>query len=148
MPTITERRAEAERRSRYHFLADVLRDLETDLRRGLKHSPLIPEDWHEIATRAPVPAKRKVTLRLDADVEAFFRSHGPGHLTRINRVLRAFMLARQAQVLEGAETVDYAMTDAERLQDAIANPSAPGASEVRRAYLQKRLKELGVEPGE
>ena len=145
MPTITERKAEAARRQTYHFLADVLRDLETDLRRGLQHSPLIPEDWHTIARRAPVPAKVRVTLRLDADVEAFFRSFGPGHLTRMNAVLRAFMLARQAGVLQGAETVDYAMTEAERLRDAKANPFAPGAREVRNAYLAKRLKDLGVE---
>lgn len=145
MPTQTERRAEAERRRHYHWLADVLRDLETDLRRGLKHSPLIPEDWHEIARRAPAPVKRKVTLRLDADVEAFFRAFGPGHMTRINAVLRSFMLARQAELLPGAEQTDYAMTDAERVRDAITNPFAPGAREVRAEYLKARLKALGVE---
>lgn len=145
MPTMTERRADAERRRSYHWLADVMRDLELDLRRGLKHSALIPEDWHEIARRAPVPKKRQVTLRLDEDVEAFFRSFGPGHLTRINAVLRAFMLARQAEVLEGAEGRHYAMTDAERLRDAIDNPYTPGAREIRAEYLKSRMKALGVE---
>jgi hypothetical protein len=145
MPTQTERKHAAERRRNYHYLADVLRDLETDLRRGLKHSALIPEDWHEIARRAPIPRKERVTIRLDADVAAFFRALGPGHLTRMNAVLRTFMLARQADVLPGAEAVDYAMTDHERLRDAIDNPYHPGAREVRAEYMRKRLKELGAE---
>lgn len=145
MPTITELRAEAERRRNYHWLADVMRDLELDLRRGLKHSALIPEDWHEIARRAPAPKKRQVTLRMDTDVEAFFRSFGPGHLTRINAVLRAFMLARQGGVLEGAEGTEYAMTEAERLRDAMDNPFTPGAREIRAEYMKKRMKALGVE---
>ena len=33
--------------------------------------------------------KRAITLRLDEDVVAFFRSQGAGYQTRINRVLRA-----------------------------------------------------------
>ena len=36
MPTQTELKHAAERRRNYHYLADVLRDLETDLRRGMK----------------------------------------------------------------------------------------------------------------
>jgi uncharacterized protein (DUF4415 family) len=145
MPTQTELKHAAERRRNYHYLADVLRDLETDLRRGMQYSPAIPEDWHEIARRAPVPLKEKLTLRLDADVAAFFRTFGPGHLTRMNAVLRAFMLARQAEVVQGAEAVEYAMTDHERLRDAIDNPFTPGAREVRNAYLKKRMKALGAE---
>lgn len=92
-----------------------------------------------------MPVKEKLTLRLDADVAAFFRAFGPGHLTRMNAVLRAFMLARQADVVQGAEAVEYAMTDQERLRDAIDNPFTPGAQEVRNAYLKKRMRELGVE---
>jgi uncharacterized protein (DUF4415 family) len=145
MPTRTELNHAAERRRNYHYLADVLRDLETDLRRGMQYSPAIPEDWHEIARRAPVPQKVKLTLRLDTDVAAFFRAFGPGHLTRMNAVLRAFMLARQAEVVKGAEAVEYEMTDAERLRDAIDNPFTPGAREVRNAYLKKRMRELGAE---
>ncbi len=34
------------------------------------------------------PLKKSVTLRLDADIVAFFKKPGPGYQTRINRALR------------------------------------------------------------
>jgi uncharacterized protein (DUF4415 family) len=37
------------------------------------------------------PTKRPVTLRLDADVLAWFRKSGRGYQTRINRALRKVM---------------------------------------------------------
>ena len=39
----------------------------------------------------PVPRKEQITLRLDGDVLAWFRSHGPGYQTQINALLRAYM---------------------------------------------------------
>ena len=38
----------------------------------------------------PVPPKALVSLRVDADVLAWFRAQGPGYQTRMNAVLRAF----------------------------------------------------------
>lgn len=38
------------------------------------------------------PVKRKVSLRLDADVLAWFQRQGRGYQTRINRVLREAMM--------------------------------------------------------
>lgn len=38
------------------------------------------------------PVKRLKSLRLDADVLAFFEAQGPGYQTRINAVLRDFMV--------------------------------------------------------
>ena len=43
--------------------------------------------------------KKTVTMRMDEDVLEWFRSHGKGHLTRMNAVLRAYMLAHQGQEL-------------------------------------------------
>jgi uncharacterized protein (DUF4415 family) len=37
------------------------------------------------------PIKKAVTLRLDADVLAWFKKPGPGYQTRINRALRSVM---------------------------------------------------------
>src|SRR5579862_8640783 len=37
------------------------------------------------------PVKQSVTLRIDADVLAWLRSHGPGYQTRVNRLLRSVM---------------------------------------------------------
>jgi uncharacterized protein (DUF4415 family) len=39
--------------------------------------------------RPPVP-KASVSLRIDADVLAWFKAQGPGYQTRMNAVLRAF----------------------------------------------------------
>jgi uncharacterized protein (DUF4415 family) len=37
-----------------------------------------------------VPSKSSISLRVDQDVLAWFKAHGPGYQTRINAVLRAF----------------------------------------------------------
>jgi uncharacterized protein (DUF4415 family) len=41
------------------------------------------------------PIKKPVTLRLDADVIAWFKAQGRGYQTRINRSLRAVMLGEK-----------------------------------------------------
>jgi uncharacterized protein (DUF4415 family) len=41
------------------------------------------------------PIKKPVTLRLDADVIAWFKAQGRGYQTRINRALRAVMLGEK-----------------------------------------------------
>ena len=38
------------------------------------------------------PIKKPVTLRLDADIIAWFQRQGRGYQTRINRALRALMM--------------------------------------------------------
>lgn len=38
------------------------------------------------------PIKQSVTVRLDKDVIAWLKSHGPGYQTRINELLRRVML--------------------------------------------------------
>lgn len=101
-------RSEKDRLAAYHDLAETMRGLEADLRWGLTDSLRIPREWHEIAARPNVPGKRQVTIRLDEDVLAFFRAMGAGYLTRINAVLRTFMLARLAGVVTGPEGVRYA----------------------------------------
>ena len=41
------------------------------------------------------PIKKPVTLRLDADVIAWFKAQGRGYQTRINRALRQVMLGEK-----------------------------------------------------
>ena len=38
----------------------------------------------------PLPTKKSISLRVDADVLEWYKSQGPGYQTRINAVLRAF----------------------------------------------------------
>ncbi len=60
----------------------------------------IPELTPEMFARAIVkrglksePPKEQITLRIDSDVLAWFRSQGRGYQTRINALLRAYMEA-------------------------------------------------------
>ena len=52
-------------------------------------------------------SERGELTRLDEDVLKFFQAMGAGYLTRINAVLRCFMLARLAGVVKGAAEVDH-----------------------------------------
>ena len=47
------------------------------------------------ARRFYKPLKKRVTLRLDADVLAWFKKQGHGYQTRINRVLRGVMTEKR-----------------------------------------------------
>jgi uncharacterized protein (DUF4415 family) len=57
--------------------------------------PDAPEvlDWSgAVRGRFYKPVKKLKSLRIDADVLAFFEAQGPGYQTRINEVLRESML--------------------------------------------------------
>jgi uncharacterized protein (DUF4415 family) len=56
--------------------------------------PELPDDFWVQHPPVARENKRLVTLRLDADVLAFFRTRGEGYQTRINEVLRAYMAAQ------------------------------------------------------
>jgi len=51
-------------------------------------------DWSKARLVLP-PGKENVTLRIDRDVLAWFRSTGKGFHTRMNAVLRAYMDAHR-----------------------------------------------------
>lgn len=51
-------------------------------------------DWDNVKLVIP-PVKQAVSVRLDQDVIAFFKAQGPGYQTRMNAVLRSFMLAKK-----------------------------------------------------
>jgi len=61
-------------RTSEHPEADMRHIVRAIVRRGLR----------------PVPPKASVSLRVDADVLAWFKSQGRGYQTRMNAVLRAF----------------------------------------------------------
>ena len=53
-----------------------------------------PVDW--IAASPDFPSgKKMISLRVDADVLAFFQGEGKGYQTRMNAVLRSYMNARK-----------------------------------------------------
>ena len=55
--------------------------------------PLPPEKWAHAMRREEFfrPIKKLTSVRIDADVLAWLRSEGAGHLSRINEILRQHM---------------------------------------------------------
>lgn len=130
MPALTK--AERDRAIAYHELACTMRDLEADLRWGLNDSHRIPAEWRAMLIEPAVARKVKLTLRLDEDVARFFRAMGPGYLTRMNNVLRTFMLTRLAGVATGPEMVGYRPTAEEE------------ARSLRREVLDRAAAEMAA----
>lgn len=56
--------------------------------------PELEDDFFERA-ELRLPPKQAVTIRLDADVLAWFKEQGQGYQTRINQLLRKYMEAKQ-----------------------------------------------------
>lgn len=62
---------------------------------GAPRAESLGDDFWKSA-RVVLPAgKTSVHLRLDRDVVEWFKSHGKGHLTRMNAVLRAYVEAQK-----------------------------------------------------
>ena len=59
-----------------------------DLRASSGETPQIREEMIKDYYK---PLKKLVTLRLDADIVAWFKKQGPRYQTRINRALRKLM---------------------------------------------------------
>ena len=75
---------------------DALRDSDIDL---TDIPEVTPESFAKAIFRRGLqtdPGKEQITLRLDADVLAWFRSQGKGYQTQINALLRAYMTASRA----------------------------------------------------
>ena len=66
---------------------DRMRDADIDY----SDIPPLDKTFLKKATAAWPPVKRQVTIRLDADVLDWLKSHGRGSQTRINRILRVVM---------------------------------------------------------
>ena len=64
--------------------------------------PPLGDDFFTKATVAWPPAKRQLTIRLDADVLNWLRANGRGYQTRINRILRAAMESTPPRPLRSA----------------------------------------------
>ena len=52
------------------------------------------EFWRDAKVVMP-RAKKAISLRIDADVLAWFKAQGPGYLSRMNAVLRSFVNAKR-----------------------------------------------------
>ena len=66
---------------------DRMRDADIDY----SDIPALDRTFLKKATTAWPPAKKQLTIRLDADVLDWLKGHGKGYQTRINRILRVVM---------------------------------------------------------
>ncbi|MBC7739461.1 MAG: BrnA antitoxin family protein [Candidatus Saccharibacteria bacterium] len=96
--------------AQFYYMMDVMRRFEWDMHNRIEQSGRIPSEWHDIAKERPDRVKRQVNIGLDEDVLKFFKSLGMGYGGRINLILKSFMHARLAGVLEGAETLNHFKT--------------------------------------
>ena len=89
---IEARRARGESRSDW-AAAEAMPQAEVERLAAEEDGPR-PEGWEDSVMIGLPPRKEAVHIRLDADVLAWFRGHGPGYQTRINAVLRRFVAAK------------------------------------------------------
>jgi uncharacterized protein (DUF4415 family) len=60
--------------------------------------PPLPDEFYQNATLRIPAKKQKISIRLDADILAWFKSQGKGYQTHINAVLRIYMDGRNTGV--------------------------------------------------
>jgi uncharacterized protein (DUF4415 family) len=91
------KRASTSRKSRTN-LARLRKRVDSSIVRDSDAPEWTPELFAKaVARRAlkPVPKKTLLSLRVDSDVIAWFRSQGPGYQSRMNALLRAYMEAHK-----------------------------------------------------
>ncbi len=57
----------------------------------------MPADWPERAIAVMPGPKQLLSLRLDSDVVQWFRDQGPGYQTRMNAVLKSFVMQQTSR---------------------------------------------------
>ena len=81
--------------------AERLAELEARSDEDIDYSdiPEMDETFFQTARLVLPPGfpKQPISLRVDDDVLTWFKSQGKGHLSRMNAVLRAYMLASQVR---------------------------------------------------
>ncbi|MDP3897412.1 MAG: BrnA antitoxin family protein [Mesorhizobium sp.] len=68
-------------------------EIEANMRDDPDWAELMNIDWSNAKIVIPVP-KDAISIRLDNDVLDFFKATGKGYQTRINAVLRHYMLEK------------------------------------------------------
>lgn len=69
-------------------------DAMTDEEIDYSEIPELDEEWFDNAVWG-IPTKEIMTIRIDRDVLAWFKSSGPRYQTRINALLRAYVDAQK-----------------------------------------------------
>lgn len=79
-----------------------------EIERAVEDDPdqeLLGPEWFKVATLVdPSADKQRITIRLDKDIIDYFKEQGSGYQSRINKVLRAYVLTRKLRDLMSEET--------------------------------------------
>ena len=87
------KRTKAQERALSNMIHD-LDEMDRDMALLKKTMRLVPIGWGKATRQAScAPQKKKMTIRLEADVLDWYRRLGLGYQKRINQVLRAYMHA-------------------------------------------------------
>lgn len=78
---------------RYRFIPAGDEDIDRAIAADPDAAPVDAAFWDNAKMVMPA-AKQAISIRLDADVLAYFKNDGPGYQSRINAVLRSFMEAK------------------------------------------------------
>ncbi len=79
------------------YSLDDLRHLPDRTRADAPIRPVPQGFWKRARVVFPSgPSKTPVNLRIDSDVLAWFKAQGPGHLSRMNAVLRSYYEAEKS----------------------------------------------------
>jgi uncharacterized protein (DUF4415 family) len=79
------------------YSLDELKKMRGTVRPDAPIRPVPKDFWkHARVVFPPAGPKVSVHMRLDRDVLAWFRAQGPGHMTRMNAVLRSYYEAERS----------------------------------------------------
>tara|TARA_R110002110_G_scaffold66224_6_gene181654 strand:+ start:9965 stop:10273 length:309 start_codon:yes stop_codon:yes gene_type:complete len=71
-------------------------EIEQAIREDPDAAPILGDDfWANARVVMPTP-KQAISIRIDEDVLAYFKSTGPGYQGRMNAVLRSYMEAKES----------------------------------------------------
>jgi uncharacterized protein (DUF4415 family) len=100
-PEMTDRkRTKSEARSYAELISD-LHELDLWHHQNQLKQSLIPEGWYDLDETAPCTRRKtKLTVSLDTDLVRWYRNLGNGYSTRINAILRLYMLAVISKEIE------------------------------------------------
>lgn len=77
---------------------------DADIERAAREDPdaILPDEEWIRAAEVVVPGseKEQISIRLDEEVLEYFRAQGPGYRTRINDVLKSYVLVQRMQEQE------------------------------------------------
>ena len=90
--------------------------------------------WEDAALVVP-DAKTKVTIRIDTDVYRWFTSQGSGYQTRMNAVLRSYMMQRALQSGSGSSA-------SERVSGSVHEPRRKYSTGAHENLLVSHLAQL------